>query len=63
MDKSANSRRNQAGVFRRDHGVKGQKESGEKPRLRRGRMEKQHGEDERVNIDRMKVSKLVQDKL
>ena len=63
LHKSANNRRTQAGVLRRDHGGTGQTESGEKHRLRRGRAERQRGEDERVNTDRMKVSKLVQDKL
>lgn len=63
LSKRANNRRNQAGVLRCDRGVKGHKDAGEIHRQRRGRNEKQHGEDEKVNVDRMKVSKLVQDKL
>ena len=63
LQKSIKSRLNQTSESKHDDGLKEHKEFSEKPKRRRLRNDKQHTSDEKTHIDRMKVSKLVQDKL
>ncbi|KAI0219146.1 hypothetical protein LSAT2_029249 [Lamellibrachia satsuma] len=63
LQKSIKNRLNQTSESKHDDGLKEHKEFGEKPKWRRLRNDKQHTSDEKAHIDRMKVSKLVQDKL